>query len=67
MKSLKIKGMTCSHCVAAVTKALASIDGIDNVQVNLQTGEATYHELKPVDIAVIKGKILKAGFEVDSE
>ena len=32
MKSIKIKGMSCQHCVMAVTKALSALDGIKNVQ-----------------------------------
>jgi copper chaperone len=39
---LKIEGMTCMHCVAAVQKALASVDGVDEVvEVSLENGSAT--------------------------
>ena len=38
MKTVKIKGMTCNHCVMAVTKALKEIDGISNVKVDLAKG-----------------------------
>jgi len=37
---LNISGMTCGHCQTAVTKALKSVPGVENAQVNLQTGEA---------------------------
>jgi len=33
MKTIRIKGMTCQHCVMAVTKALSGINGIQNVKV----------------------------------
>ena len=49
MKSIKIKGMSCQHCVMAVTKALGAIDGIKDVKVDLKSGQATYEETKPVD------------------
>lgn len=65
MKTIKIKGMSCSHCVKAVTKALEAVDGVDHVIVALEKGEATFAEKTPVDISVIKEKIRKAGFEVD--
>jgi len=65
MKSIKIKGMSCQHCVMAVTKALGALDGIGNVQVDLKTGKATYEEIKPVDASVIAAAVKKAGFEVD--
>jgi len=37
---LNISGMTCGHCQTAVTKALKSVPGVDNAQVDLQTGKA---------------------------
>jgi copper chaperone len=64
MISVKIKGMSCPHCVMAVTKALEAIDGIKNVSVDLQTGTATYDEIKPLDAVVIEQAIKKAGYDV---
>ncbi len=64
MPAIKIKGMSCNHCVMAVTKALSSIDGIKNVKVDLATAEATYEESKPVDAQVIRDAVTKAGYEV---
>ena len=64
MTTIKIKGMSCNHCVMAVTKALSAVDGVANVKVSLEAGEATFEEKKPVDMAVVKEKIKKAGFEV---
>lgn len=64
MKSVKIKGMSCQHCVMAVTKALSALDGIKNVQVDLKSGTATYDEIKPIDASVIADTIKKAGYDV---
>jgi copper chaperone len=64
MKTIKVKGMSCSHCVKAVTEALKAIDGIDHVKVSLEASEATFDEIKPINIAVIEEKIRRAGFEV---
>ena len=64
MTTIKIKGMTCRHCVMAVTKALSGMDGIRDVQVNLETEEASFTEEKPVDLALIRERISKAGYEV---
>lgn len=38
--TLKVTGMTCGHCVAAVTKALENIPGVDKADVSLEKGEA---------------------------
>ncbi len=64
MKSIKIKGMSCQHCVMAVTKALGAIDGIKNVQVDLKSGQASYEETKPVDAKIVADVVKKAGYEV---
>jgi copper chaperone len=64
MKTVKIKGMSCQHCVMAVTKALSAIDGIQNVHVDLAGAQATYDETNPVDAAVIAAAVKKAGYEV---
>ncbi len=64
MKSIRITGMSCQHCVMAVTKALGALDGIQNVQVDLKTGVATYEEIKPVDAKVVAAAIQKAGYNV---
>jgi copper chaperone len=64
MATIKIKGMSCQHCVMAVTKALGSIEGITDVRVDLAKGEATFAEAKPIDRNQISEKIKKAGFEV---
>ena len=65
MAKVKINGMRCGHCVAAVTKALSGIDGIENVQVNLEKGEAVYDETKPVEATKIKSAISAIGFEAE--
>jgi len=64
MKTIKIKGMTCNHCVMAVTRALEKIDGVKNVKVDLTKAEAAFDEVKPVDMEVVKERIRKAGYDV---
>jgi copper chaperone len=64
MKTIRIKGMSCQHCVKAVTKALDEIDGIEAVQVDLDKGEAAFEEVKPVALELLQERIKKAGFEL---
>ncbi|MGC8809946.1 MAG: heavy-metal-associated domain-containing protein [bacterium] len=64
MEKIKIKGMTCQHCVLSVTKALATIPGLKNIQVDLQRGEATYENFTNVSREVIKQAIEDAGYKV---
>ena len=63
MKSVKIKGMSCNHCVMSVQKALSEIEGVKNVEVSLERGEATFDESSPVDMAIVRQKIKDAGYE----
>ncbi len=64
MKTVKIKGMSCQHCVKSVKKTLEEIDGIANVAVDLGKGEATFEETHPVDNDLLREKIKKAGYEL---
>jgi copper chaperone len=51
--TLKIEGMTCMHCVAAVKKALAAVDGVDEVvDVSLDNGSAVVRGSAPADALV---------------
>jgi len=64
MTTINIKGMSCNHCVMAVTEALNEIDGVKDIKVYLAKGEATFDEAMPVDMNTIREKIKKAGYEV---
>jgi copper chaperone len=35
---IKVKGMTCQHCVAAVDKSVRAVAGVTDVDVNLEAG-----------------------------
>ena len=62
MESLKIKGMSCQHCVGSVKKALEGVAGLSQVTVNLEAGEATFHN-ENVDRQKIRETISRIGFE----
>ncbi len=38
---LTIEGMTCPHCVSHVKAALEAVPGVQRVEVDLKTGQAT--------------------------
>ena len=64
MTSIKIKGMSCQHCVMAATKALNALDGVKDVKVDLKSGVATFEEIKAVDPKAVAAAIKKARYEV---
>ena len=43
MQVFKVQGMTCAHCVRAVTSAIQGQDPAAQVQVDLAKGEVTVH------------------------
>ncbi len=62
MATVKIKGMSCQHCVGSVSKALKAIPGITDVQVDLEKGEASYEGT--IDLDRVRQAIRSIGFEV---
>jgi copper chaperone len=62
--TIKIKGMSCQHCAGSTRKALETISGISNVQIDLEKGEATFEG--QADIQIVKEAVAKIGFEVIS-
>lgn len=62
MDTVKIKGMSCQHCVGSVKKALESIPGISQVNVDLEAAKATFVN-SGVDEKEIKAAISGIGFE----
>jgi copper chaperone len=61
---LKVKGMSCQHCVMSITKALNQLEGIESVQVDLAKGEVRFDNRKEVPPSRIVKAIEEAGFEV---
>jgi len=64
--TLNVVGMTCGHCVKAVTDELSAIDGVNAVQVDLDNGRVEVDSDGPLDPAVIAEAIDEAGFELAS-
>jgi copper chaperone len=64
--TLKVTGMTCEHCVRAVTQALEAQDGVTRADVNLPAGRATveYDEglVTPRELAAV---VAEEGYEAE--
>ncbi|HOV90768.1 MAG TPA: cation transporter [Syntrophorhabdaceae bacterium] len=61
--SIKIGGMSCQHCVAAVGKALTSIKGVQKVDISIGSAYIEYDE-KKASIEDFKAAIEKEGYKV---
>ena len=66
MPEIKVKGMSCGHCAAAVTRALQSLPGVSEVQVDLAGGRVTYQSSGPIQPEEVARVIKTAGYEVSA-
>jgi len=60
--SYTVTGMTCGHCVAAVTEEVAAIDGVRDVQVDLTDGRLTFASDEPVSRDTVEAAVREAGY-----
>ena len=65
-KTMKIEGMMCGHCEAAVKKALEAVDGVASAEVSHTSGTAVVTLFKPVDSAVLKKAVEDKDYKVTS-
>lgn len=65
-KTLKINGMMCSHCEAAVKKTLEALEGVISADVSHESGTAIVHLSSEVDGAVLKAAVEAKDYEVVS-
>lgn len=62
--TLKIEGMMCAHCQKAVQKALQSVPGVQEVQVDLEGKKATVQAAEGVAPESLEAAVTEAGYEV---
>lgn len=64
MITIKIEGMSCGHCVLAVTEALTAVEGVTDVRIDLERGEASFEDDPSVDPDAVKEAVRKAGYRI---
>lgn len=63
----RVSGMTCDHCVAAVTAELAALPGVAGVRIDLVPGdvsEVSVDSAQPLDSAAVRAAVDEAGYEL---
>ena len=65
-KTMKIEGMMCGHCEAAVKKALEALDGVAGAEVSHEKGTAVVTLEKEVDNAVLTKAVEDKDYKVVS-
>jgi len=59
-----VVGMTCGHCVSAVTEEVSQLPGVTAVDVDLGSGGLTVTGATPVDETAVRAAVQEAGYEV---
>jgi copper chaperone len=67
VNTLHVTGMTCAHCVSAVTTELSALPGVTSVNVDLQAGAVspvTVTSDTELDPSAVAAAIDEAGYEL---
>jgi copper chaperone len=62
MYELQVEGMSCGHCVRAVTQSVQAIDASAKVDVDLEQQKVRVATSAPLD--EIKSAVIEAGYPV---
>lgn len=66
VSTLKVMGMSCSHCENSVKKSVSALNGVSNVSVSLTDKKVTIeYDAEKVDIKTIKDTIEDQGYDVE--
>jgi copper ion binding protein len=61
-KTYPVNGMTCGHCVSAVSEEVGKVPGVQSVRVDLAAGTVTV--TGDVDVDAIRTAVDEAGYEL---
>ena len=65
-RTYTVTGMTCGHCVNAVTNEVGKLEGVSAVDVDLSSGRVTVESDAPLDDAAVAAAVDEAGYAVSS-
>jgi copper chaperone len=60
--SYVVTGMTCDHCVHAVTEEVSGLAGVEDVTVDLTSGRLTVTSANEIPYAVVAAAVDEAGY-----
>ena len=59
--TFEVEGMTCGHCVSAVTGELTTLPGVIKVDIDLGTGAVTVTSDEPLETHAVRSALDEAG------
>ncbi|MBI1377897.1 MAG: cation-transporting ATPase [Frankiales bacterium] len=57
-----VQGMTCGHCVHAVTEEVSAIPGVSGVEVDLESGRVTVESAEAPSEDAVRAAVDEAGY-----
>ena len=60
----RVEGMTCDHCVRAVTTELIMLTGVRSVDVDMGAGIVTVTSDAPLDVGEVRDAVDEAGYDL---
>lgn len=65
--TFEVRGMTCQHCVNAVTDELSAIPSVTAVEIDLEQGSVKVTSEEEISIDLVSAAIEEAGYELISQ
>jgi copper chaperone len=59
-----VTGMSCQHCIDAVTAEVGRLSGVEQVDVDLDAGVVTVTSDDALDVDVVRDAVDEAGFDL---
>lgn len=61
---INVDGMSCEHCVKAITKAVVALPNVSNVSVDLKAKTVTVEHDQALPLDKIKSEIEEQGYDI---
>jgi len=62
-RTYTVEGMSCQHCIDAITSEVTGVPGVDGVSVSLDAGTVTVTG-RQIDDAAVRAAVDQAGYQV---
>lgn len=62
--TFQVTGMSCQHCVDAVTAEVGRIAGVEQVDVDLASGQVLVTSTAPLDPEAVRSAVDEAGYDL---
>ncbi len=59
-----VTGMSCQHCIDAVTAEVGRLSGVEQVDIDLEAGQVTVTSAEALDPGDVRDAVDEAGFDL---